>query len=362
MGLSLNEVAILADWIARHGLRGHIATIGVPALHFSVPELNSVLRDGRDDAVGDAPLHATDLYRRLGFEKASYVDVSDYEGAGIILDLGAPEIPTHLHDAFDVVFDCGTLEHVFHLPNALHNMVRMAAPGGHVMHVVLMDNGVDHGFYQLSPTLFFDWFEAAGLEVLEAAALSFDASDWRTARWSVRHVRRGTFGGGELGLGRGETSFFMILARKTADVAGRPSPIQYFYRQPQVPEAINPRWFPAYRMQAGVVVADAPAVRLGLTGFVQQEGHAWACALPDQVPPGSDAANRCGSDLLLLENGRPLGPSNAPHAAIRARGRGAYSHWGRNLVFSASDNSIPLANGRHYEALFAGPMSKRQGT
>lgn len=351
--MSLNEVAILADWIPRHGLHGHIATLGVPALHFSAAELGTVLRDDCIETVDATYLHATDLYRRLGFAQASYLDVSDYEGADILFDLGSPEIPAHLKGAFDVVFDCGTLEHIFHVPNALHNVVRMTAPGGHVLHAVLMNNGVDHGFYQFSPTLFFDWFEAAGLEVLEAAAMSFDPLDFRCGTWSVRHVRRGTFGGGELDVAKEGTTLFMVLAQKSGEFIEPRSPIQYFYRAAESNNPIQPRWFPSFQMRAGFVSASVRTVRLQLDGFSTDDGFAWRCDLPDMVPAGSDVANRCSSDMLLLEDNRPLGPMNWSHKAIRTNGCGAYSHWGRSLYFSTSDNSSPLANGRRYEVLFA---------
>lgn len=36
------------------------------------------------------------------------------------------------------------------------------------------------------------------------------------------------------------------------------------------------------------------------------------------------------------------------HEAVRTSGAGAYSHWGRDLYFSASDNSDPRSNGRVY--------------
>lgn len=358
MGLSINEVAILADWVARHRIAGHVATLGVPALHFTAAELASVLRD---DAVGEGRPHATDLYRRLGFTQASYVDVSDYEGADIILDLGAAGIVPELEGAFDLVFDCGTLEHVFHLPNALRNVVHMTATGGHVLHLVLMDNGVDHGFYQLSPTLFFDWFEAAGLEVLEAAALRFDAADFRASDWSVRHVRRGTFGAGELGLAGGSTSLFMVLARKNREAPEAPSPIQFFYRRAPCLSAVNPRWFPAFRLRDGLLLEETAATRLDIGGVVPDEGFAWRCELPSEAPPGSNGEHRCRSDLLLLEDGRPLGPMNWAHAAVRGTGSGAYCHWERSLFFSASDNSSPLANGRRYEVLFASRPNTGQG-
>ncbi len=62
------------------------------------------------------------------------------------------------------------------------------------------------------------------------------------------------------------------------------------------------------------------------------------------------------SDLILLEDGKPLGPPHCAHAEIRKEGRGRYSHWGGNKVyFATSDNSDPKTNGRQYKVVYAGP-------
>jgi hypothetical protein len=59
------------------------------------------------------------------------------------------------------------------------------------------------------------------------------------------------------------------------------------------------------------------------------------------------------SNLVVLEDGKPLGPPHAVHVDIDKQGAGRYSHWvaspGGMLIFSASDNSDPRTNGRKYE-------------
>lgn len=54
------------------------------------------------------------------------------------------------------------------------------------------------------------------------------------------------------------------------------------------------------------------------------------------------------SNLKLYEDGVALGPPHSQHSDIRQLGRGRYSHWGDTLYFSASDNSDPTTNKRHY--------------
>jgi hypothetical protein len=81
---------------------------------------------------------------------------------------------------------------------------------------------------------------------------------------------------------------------------------------------------------------------------VAESGFAYAKALPnlDSVSDLPDAPTR--SKLLVCENNSPLGPMHSAHADIAKQGRGRYSHWNANLIFSASDNTDPNTNGRTY--------------
>lgn len=55
------------------------------------------------------------------------------------------------------------------------------------------------------------------------------------------------------------------------------------------------------------------------------------------------------SILILLENDTPLSAPHTPHNEIRRLGQGRYSHWGRYMYFSSSDNTDPRKNGRVYK-------------
>jgi SAM-dependent methyltransferase len=81
------------------------------------------------------------------------LDNSDYEGASVIHDLNEP-VPERLHGRFDVVFDGGSLEHVFEFPTALRSVMAMVKPGGHLIVGTPTNNLSGHGFYQFSPELF----------------------------------------------------------------------------------------------------------------------------------------------------------------------------------------------------------------
>jgi glucan phosphoethanolaminetransferase (alkaline phosphatase superfamily) len=57
------------------------------------------------------------------------------------------------------------------------------------------------------------------------------------------------------------------------------------------------------------------------------------------------------SNLLILENGKRLGPAHSLHDRVRKMGAGSFSHWNGAVVFSASDNTDPQTNGRSYVVL-----------
>jgi hypothetical protein len=96
----------------------------------------------------------------LGFGDILSVDVHTYENPTIAHDLNRPLINSEFTDA-DLVIDPGTIEHVFNVPSALSNVVRMLAIGGVVFHLSPL-NWVNHGFYNFSPALFHDYYTVNG--------------------------------------------------------------------------------------------------------------------------------------------------------------------------------------------------------
>lgn len=77
-------------------------------------------------------------------------------------------------------------------------------------------------------------------------------------------------------------------------------------------------------------------------------GHAWAASIP-QFASSADASDQPRrSRLMLFEDRVPVGFAHQPHAHILAHGGGRYSHWGSEIIFSATDGSSPATNGRRY--------------
>jgi SAM-dependent methyltransferase len=106
------------------------------------------------EALVGASGFADPFFRMLGARTVDALDVSEFEGATIIHDLNYA-ISSALHQAFDVVIDGGSLEHVFNFPVALQSCMEMVKVGGHFIVVTPANNNCGHGFYQFSPELFF---------------------------------------------------------------------------------------------------------------------------------------------------------------------------------------------------------------
>jgi glycosyltransferase involved in cell wall biosynthesis len=86
-------------------------------------------------------------------------------------------------------------------------------------------------------------------------------------------------------------------------------------------------------------------------GVRSESGHCWIVKLPASCPYGESFESGSTHNLRLFENEVELGPAWSLHEDIRKVGAGRYSHWGRRLFFSSSDNTSPIANGRRYRFL-----------
>lgn len=114
---------------------------------------------------------AETLMRKLGLGEIETLDFSDYEGASVIHDLNKLP-PASLENQFDFIFDGGTLEHVFNVPNALESVFRMLKPGGRFVSANGLNGWYGHGMYQFNPELVWTfWGRACNCSVLDCRAI-----------------------------------------------------------------------------------------------------------------------------------------------------------------------------------------------
>lgn len=182
MGLSRAAIRFLARRHLRRPLGRQVLTLGRQAVYATIDQAASILRqEGLQVRVPDDPepglaaaeypgaISDKDLLRLFGATEVEALDVSDFEQAERIWDLNQP-IPRKWEGAFDTVIDAGTLEHIFDIRTAFGNVTRLLRVGGQAIHLSPTNNYVNHGFYQLSPTLFSDYYAANGFEEVEVYA------------------------------------------------------------------------------------------------------------------------------------------------------------------------------------------------
>jgi SAM-dependent methyltransferase len=170
MGLDINSVQFLIA-ARRDGAEfGDVLTLGRQNLNVYPVRLRQVLAahgfpgDAFPDSI-PGTLYAEPLFRALGARTVSALDASSFEGAEFVHDLNQP-IGPELRERFDLVFDGGTLEHVFQFPVALKSCMEMVRPGGRLFLHTVANNWGGHGFYQFSPELFYRALSPAnGFEV-----------------------------------------------------------------------------------------------------------------------------------------------------------------------------------------------------
>lgn len=90
-------------------------------------------------------------------------DVVQERGCEVIVDLNKPIPPNACHH-FDWVLDVGTMEHCFNVAQALVNISSLAKLNGVVIHENPFNWG-NHGFWNINPTLMYDFYEDNGFEI-----------------------------------------------------------------------------------------------------------------------------------------------------------------------------------------------------
>jgi SAM-dependent methyltransferase len=152
--------------------------------------------------------YAEPLLKYLGATSVDSVDASDYQDANLIADLSKP-VPPEWLGRFDTVIDAGTIEHIYNFPQAVENCLGMLKPGGFYMCLTCGNSYSGHGFYQISPELWFSLFSSnhfADIEVFLVPTRPeppwFKVADPHAIKGRVEVIN-------------GEQTFVLAFARKT---------------------------------------------------------------------------------------------------------------------------------------------------
>lgn len=272
MGIPRGTARLLLEEAKRRPFGGTVLQLGRSSVYFTQAELQGWARR-HDFALRPVPevtlshdprlarqgcLSDESFFRQLGFDRVSACDVSDWEGADVLVDLNRP-IPAELEGRFDVIVDPGTILQIFHLPRVLENLHRFLAPGGRIVHAAVPSNNhMDLGFYMVSPTLFADFYEVNRYR-LEYEYLCVYEPYWQRGRlhtgpWKVYRYTPGCLDHLSFGRYGGLQTAVFAVATRTEESTGDAVPQLGQYRQSW--EAFSEKAAAGEEAAAGELVRD----------------------------------------------------------------------------------------------------------
>lgn len=240
--LSLGRQQVLMDsWdLVRMLCQNGLAQEEEGQIFFSTPELRDLVlltnqvhthhkwREDKGFCITD-----DHFFQSLGFQQKKVVDVSDYERPDYIHDLNMPGLRQSVGGEYDFVADIGTMEHVFHLPNVLENIFNTVRVGGYVCHMNPANNALNHGFFQLCPDFYFDYYASNHWEIVRAHLVKWSLRNWDDKPYELidmdpEKLRSGALNFNALSGGDDAYNIF-FCARKTEKSTCSIVPQQNFY-------------------------------------------------------------------------------------------------------------------------------------
>jgi hypothetical protein len=161
VGIDVHSLNFLR-FCKRKKLLGNTLTLGRQRLNISNNVISKILNVKTEYSLdvfrlAEAKFCEKLLVDHFGSIKVDSIDNSNYENATYVYDMNVA-IPENLHMTYDSVIDCGTLEHVYNIPQAFKNCSSLLKPGGQIIHISPANNYCGHGFWQFSPELFFSLY------------------------------------------------------------------------------------------------------------------------------------------------------------------------------------------------------------
>lgn len=370
-------------------IRGAVALTGRPVSELQILELGPgsdfgaqllIASEGAEVTLCDRflarwdPDYHPQFYRRLAErydgpreQLEAVIAAGDHRASSLrLLEEPAENLVSVESGSIDLLYSFAVLEHIIDINAIAHEMARVSAVGAHGFHLIDLRYHRDFGrplehltwddarFQQAAEAVDFDFgnrwraqefaahFEQAGLrvtgrDILECAAESYvsdaiarlrtSASSYRA--WPAEDLKRVVVAFSLRRIGEPDASWMAMRAADALDMIG----------------ALKAE---AHRSPVPNADADWAETLLDPAGFDPEQGHAWIHQLAD-IQPGDTIEEAYASSLELWEDEQLLGPPHTSHSDIRARGLGRFSHWGRQLFMSTSDNTSPLENGRTYK-------------
>lgn len=163
MGIDIQSLKLLRISYDKFGPFKKTLTIGRQGNHSPKWAIQALLKDAQSYKPNEEANYmntsefSENLFTEyLGADSVDSMDVSSYERATILHDMNLP-VENYVEE-FDTIFDGGSLEHIYNIPQAFQNLSKMCKVGGQILHVLPANNQCGHGFWQMSPELFFSLY------------------------------------------------------------------------------------------------------------------------------------------------------------------------------------------------------------
>jgi hypothetical protein len=165
MGILLNAAYLMMVEGKRQPFMGKVLQLGRQSVLFPYSSLQR-LADHAQFQLTDIGLitddqNLTDIqfFTSLGFTEVKSLEYGTSENADYVWDMN-DIVPPTWKESFDFIYDGGTIEHIFHIPNVMTNICGMLKVGGRVVHDGGISGMIDHGFYSIQPTFYHDFYTA----------------------------------------------------------------------------------------------------------------------------------------------------------------------------------------------------------
>lgn len=207
---------LLHEWSTSGVPFGRTGALGRQGLHVSSTRLQYNLNEfGLKQVDAEEILKSGNGYwepfvKVMGGTTTDSLDISDYEGATVLLDMNAP-IDARFKGQYDTIIDSGTLEHIFNFPIAIKNCMELLAVNGRMIMITPTNNFLGHGFYQFSPELFYRVFNKENGFAIDKMLFFEDRyiAEWFSVKDPSDVAQR-------VELNNSLPAYLFIVARKTA--------------------------------------------------------------------------------------------------------------------------------------------------
>ncbi|WP_152929610.1 MULTISPECIES: hypothetical protein [Serratia] len=184
MSISLSALNYLCELKKNHPIKGEVLTLGKQMVFFDYDTLTKVLIEKNIQNIGTKKnfnfsqdfehLKYVEPYSRYCNDKAVFssifgvfpkvMDITDEPYVDFKQDLNY-KIDSGYAQKFSLILDAGTLEHIFDVFTALNNIDAMLKEEGFVVHITPAHGFLDHGYYQISPQLYYDFYSSRGYQI-----------------------------------------------------------------------------------------------------------------------------------------------------------------------------------------------------